>query len=365
MTSRRPSSRASPAAVSRRRLRLAGSPSSAARLIAVTATGTAPLRRARAPASSSSSAMSSCSPESSAARCHARRSGWSWSTSASASWTRRRSARPGALRDRRADERMPEAERLEVGVHDAGLDRRPGGVEIHGGAGDGGARLEDLADPVLVAERGHQQEQSRRIGQIAGAVGERALEPLGQRHAAGHPLLVLVAADDGRELEDGERVAGRFVKHPGARPDRKLRGRRVEQGRGRRIVETDDLVLRQAGLAEHGGVAVTDRREQHDRVGLDPPRDERQRVRGRPVEPVGVLDDQQERGLGGDVREQVERGHGDPEGLGRGVRASGRTRHRARRAGRRGARSLDRARAGAADAARRTAGAPPTARLPW
>jgi hypothetical protein len=36
--------------------------------------------------------------------------------------------RAGALRDRRADERMPEAQGLEIGVHDADLDRRPGGV---------------------------------------------------------------------------------------------------------------------------------------------------------------------------------------------------------------------------------------------
>ena len=124
----------------------------------------------------------------------------------------------GALRDRRADERMPETQRPKTGVDDAGLDRRPGGVEIHGGAGDGGAHLEDLADPVLVAERGHQQEQPRRIRQIGHAVGERALEPLGQRQAAGHPLLVLVAADDRRELEDGERVPGRLAQDAGARP---------------------------------------------------------------------------------------------------------------------------------------------------
>ena len=78
-------------------------------------------------------------------------------------------------------------------------------------------------------------------------------------------------------------------------------------------------MLRQARLAERRGVAVTDRREQHDRVGLDSPRDERQHVRGRAVEPVGVLDDQQERSIGGDVREQVESGHRDPEVLGRGL----------------------------------------------
>ena len=123
--------------------------------------------RDRAPAAvpvllpaSSSSAMSSCSPESSAARCHARRSGWSWSTSASASWTRRRSARPALCAIADADERMPEADRLQIGVDDACLGRRPGDVEIHRSAGDGGARCEDLVESVLVAERGHEQQRA-------------------------------------------------------------------------------------------------------------------------------------------------------------------------------------------------------------
>ena len=63
-----------------------------------------------------------------------------------------------ALRDRRPDERMPETNRLQIGVHDACLDRRPSDIEIHGSASDGGARLEDLVESVLVAERRDQQE---------------------------------------------------------------------------------------------------------------------------------------------------------------------------------------------------------------
>jgi hypothetical protein len=138
----------------------------------------------------------------------------------------------------------------------------------------------------------------------------------GQRQPAGDQLLV---ADHGRQLEDRQRIPGRLAEDACAHPRRKVRGRRVEQGRGRRVVEASDPAFRQPGIAKHRGVAVTRRRQQQDRVGLDPPRDERQHVRRRAVEPVGVLHQQQERSVGCDLREQIESRHRDPEVLRRGA----------------------------------------------
>jgi hypothetical protein len=72
----------------------------------------------------------------------------------------------GALRDRRPDQRMPEADRLQIGVHDTRLDRRPTDIEIHGNAGNEAARLKNFVKSVLVAERRHQQKETSRIRQI-------------------------------------------------------------------------------------------------------------------------------------------------------------------------------------------------------
>lgn len=64
----------------------------------------------------------------------------------------------GALRDRRPDQRMPEVDRLQIGVHDTRPHRRLRDIEIHGSAGNEAARLKDFVESVLVAERRYQQE---------------------------------------------------------------------------------------------------------------------------------------------------------------------------------------------------------------
>ena len=77
-------------------------------------------------------------------------------------------------------------------------------------------------------------------------------------------------------------------------------------------------MLRQPRLAEHGGVAVTVAASR--RIGSDSIR----RATKASTSAVGrssqwASSTTSRSPLGGDVREQVERGHGDPEGLGRGV----------------------------------------------
>src|SRR4051812_11930940 len=72
----------------------------------------------------------------------------------------------GALCDRRANEWMPEADGLQIGGDDAGLDRRRSVFEIESGPGDRAARGEDLLEVVLVAERRHKHDQASRLGQL-------------------------------------------------------------------------------------------------------------------------------------------------------------------------------------------------------
>jgi hypothetical protein len=52
-------------------------------------------------------------------------------------------------------------------------------------------------------------------------------------------------------------------------------------------------------------------------VRLDSPSDERDHARCRRVEPVSVVDDEEQRSIVGNHREEVERGHRGPVMLGR------------------------------------------------
>ena len=93
---------------------------------------------------------------------------------------------------------------------------------------------------------------------------------------------------------------------------RKARSRCVKQSRCRRVVEAGQPVLGQPRVRERRRVTVARGGQQENRVGLDPPSNEREHVCGRAVEPVGVIDDEQHRRIGRDLRDEVERGHRDP-----------------------------------------------------
>ena len=214
-----------------------------------------------------------------------------------------------ALRDRRPNERMAEAERLKIDVDDPRLDRRHSNVEIQGSPGDFTACVQHLADRVSVIECGNQQDQPSLIRQLGDTSGECTLETLGQRQRPWCPSLVLVLANHAWQLDERERVSRRFAQDPAARRERKLGCRYVEQLCGHRVVEAAEPVLRQAGIAEHRGVAVTGGSQQDDRVRLDSPSNESEHLRRRTIEPLCVLGDQQQRGIGGDLRDEVERGH--------------------------------------------------------
>ena len=218
----------------------------------------------------------------------------------------------GALPDRGAHQRVPETDGIDVEVDQRRLDGRLRRIEIQRCPGDDGGGLEDLAYGVPVAERGDQQHKAGGIGQIRDARANAR----SRRSVSGRP-----PGTDGsssglggnrRQLEQRQGVSGGLTQHAVACGKGKARGRRVEQRRGRRVVEAGKPVLRQPGIGERRGVAVTRGGQQDNRVGLDPPSNECEHICCRRVEPVRVLDDQHYRGIAGDVRDEVERGHRDP-----------------------------------------------------
>jgi hypothetical protein len=85
-----------------------------------------------------------------------------------------------ALRDGRADQWMPEADGVRNEVDDAGVDGVARIIDIDRAAGDGARGVQDLAQALLVAERGDEQDQTGRPRQLGDANGEGPLESLGQ-----------------------------------------------------------------------------------------------------------------------------------------------------------------------------------------
>ena len=254
------------------------------------------------------------------------------STSASASWTRRRSARPAlcAIADRisgcrkrivcRSASTMPASAAGATASRSTAV------------AGHGGARREDLVESVLVAQRRHEQEQASRFGKLRSR--GRQTRARGARSTARRrpPQLVLAAADRRRQLEEGERVSGRLVQHARtrARP-RELRRGRVEQRCGRRVVQRGQPVLRQARFAERRGVAIADG-DQQRRSGRTRSAARRTRARRRSARSSQWASSTITRsGASAATSEsEVEHGHRDPEVLGRRLVRRGRKRRRAR-----------------------------------
>ena len=211
---------------------------------------------------------------------------------------------------------MAETDRLQIEVDDRCGSGRLEKVEIQLSSRDDAAGAQNFADVVAVVESGDNQEQAGLGRQIGHPVGERALEPCREWEQLWLRHGTLEARGGDRELDQRQRVAGGLLQDPVALRQAKLLRRSVEQLRGHRRVKGGEPALRQPGICEHRRIAVTDGGQQHDRVGVQPACDEGEHVSCRAIEPVGVLGDQQQRRVAGDLREEVERGHGDTKMLG-------------------------------------------------
>jgi hypothetical protein len=232
--------------------------------------------------------------------------------------------RAAALRDAcavshgRAHERMAEPHRPDVELDDPRLRGRLQHLDRHRRPADEGRGGEDLGDVVLLAQSSDEEQHARLVWQLGDAGGERALELRGQGQFPSRGVVGVPARRD-RQFQERERVAGGLAQDAGANGRGEHVSRCLEQRDRRIVVETIDPVLGKPGGEQRRVVPVTGRGEEDDRVGVQASRDEREHVRARPIEPVGVLCDQQDRSLLRDLREQVERGHGDAEVLGRGA----------------------------------------------
>ena len=205
---------------------------------------------------------------------------------------------------RGAGQRVDERDLAGVEGHQAGLldglerdQREPGGVERRAGAGE---------LPAGGGDRGGQPGGGR---QLAEALGERVLDRGAdrQRHDALAPALERVGRRGLRELAQRQRVAGGLAEQEAAVVA-------AQRRRAQRVEQPQRLVRRQRAqhqLLEPGQPAIVGGRraggeEAGDVVGLEAVGGERERrERGR-VEPVGIVDHQQDRALLGGVGQQRE-----------------------------------------------------------
>ena len=173
-------------------------------------------------------------------------------------------------------------------------------------------------DQVEVGGVGGGREQQELLGaraQVCGAGGVQALDLAAHRERIGQRLAPrqLVVAQQGRELDDRQWVAGVVLDQPGLDLGGDHRRPVEEQRRRGLVVEPAQPVLRQPGGLEDRLVGVADREDHQHALGIEPARHEPQHVGRRGVEPLGVVHDAGDGGVPGQLAEERECGHPDQE----------------------------------------------------
>jgi len=210
--------------------------------------------------------------------------------------------------DGRAHQRVPEGQRRTI------LDDEIG--KLAGRVRFGTSRKERLGAPYRVqppgTARGDQQEQALRGGiALLRPPEEGPLESGGQRkRLAGSGR----AQGRGGQLADGQRV-------PAGRPEQLgpvSLGQLVaggEQRPGRVPVQAGQRKVDQPGRVQRPPLVGPGGQYQRDRLGVQPPRHERQRGKRRPVRPVRVVDQAQYRPVAGRLGQQRQGRERDQEAV--------------------------------------------------
>ena len=97
------------------------------------------------------------------------------------------------------------------------------------------------------------------------------------------------------ELEQRKRIATRRVQHPVGPLRRDLAGRGLLEQRGRgRMIEAAQPQLGKAGGEQRRLLFVANRDEDRDRIGEQPASGESDGLRGRPIQPLRIVNGDQE-----------------------------------------------------------------------
>jgi hypothetical protein len=164
--------------------------------------------------------------------------------------------------------------------------------------------------------RGYQQQPLGRGGQLLHAPPEAGFDPARQRAGKAEPPGQFGRRQFMRQLDEGQRVAARLgedpiphavIEWPADSRREQLASGVIRQARKRQIGQPGQLVeLARLALGE----------QQHYRLRVQAPRHEREHLGRGPVQPLGIIDQAQQRPLLGGVGEQAEHRQADQEPVG-------------------------------------------------
>ena len=166
----------------------------------------------------------------------------------------------------------------------------------------------------------NQQRGASRAGQLERPLRERPLESRRERQRL-RQRTDRVGSSRSKcsgQLDKREGVPLRLHEQPLAHARSEVRSMLIEKCGRRFLVQRLEPQLGKARLPERARPALADGGQQGDRLETYATRHERQHVRGRAVQPVGVLGDHQDGSACGRVREQLQRRQCDEEQLGSG-----------------------------------------------
>ncbi len=225
-----------------------------------------------------------------------------------------------AVIDRRADQRVAEPDRRALDAQQVPKVRRPEQPRVEPEPDGRAADRADLARPV----GGRGQHQRLHLGRApSDAPEERALELPGQGQRLAErrqPPGLPVGARAGK-LEQRQRVPAAGAQDPLADGGIERAPALVEQRGGGARVQAREPKLRQARRADTPALAVPDRQHESDRLTVDAPREEGQRVERGRVRPLGVVHQAQHGPLACGLRQQCQQGDRHQEPVRAGVRA--------------------------------------------
>lgn len=187
----------------------------------------------------------------------------------------------------------------------------------------GSDRAQDRRERRRRVGRGHQERSAGRGGEFGDLPAEGFLDAAGHRQCSDHAgrvgnVVVVGLAPVRSELDGRQGVAFGLLEHAGPQGVGQSWRVAVEHAGGVGVGEAGKLHGRYArGFERHRRLAHGE--EHRDRVGLEAAGGEQQRLRGALVEPLQVVDDAQERGVLGEVRQQRQGAGGDQEPVGLGA----------------------------------------------
>ena len=195
--------------------------------------------------------------------------------------------------DRRGHQRVPEVH-MRGGVDldqphlGGGVDRLDRQRLTDNAAG----RLQQFQQPARGVDRRRQQQDAGLCRQPLHARRKGSLQASCQRQQVRWgPGVPIDRSQRRRKLHEGQRVAGRLSQDALLRAGRQIRCVLPQQRPGRRVVQRREAELLEAGVDDR---LAANGEQSDDRVGGQPPGDERQHVdRGRVQEPGVVGDDEQ------------------------------------------------------------------------